>query len=196
MNIVIRDVFSIMIAVLFLAAGLLAGCSATPRAPESVLDTPEHHSLSGFKLLRKNYLFHAEREFELALQLNPEYSDAHRGMGLIYGMKRQFQHAFDAMRRARDTAKTKRQLALSYVGFMRLHIMEQGDQWLDRASARFSNALQYEKDLPEAYFYMGIAYKKANRPSEAAKAFKKVLQINNGLVAESENELKSLHVSP
>ena len=196
MNIVIRDIFSTMIAVLFMALGLLAGCSATPRMPEGRLGTPEHHTSSGFKLLRKNYLFHAEREFELALQLNPEYSDAHRGMGLVYGMKRQFQHAFEAMRRARDTARTKRQLALSYVGFMRLYMMEQGDHWLDRVSALFSNALQFEKDLPEAYFYMGMAYKKANRPSEAANAFKKVLEINNGLLAESENELKSLPPSP
>jgi Tfp pilus assembly protein PilF len=160
--------------------------------PESVLDTPEHHVSSGFKLLKKNYLFHAKREFELALQLDPEYSDAHRGLGLVRGSEKQFEPAFESMRRARDTAKTKRQIALAYVGFMRLHTMEQGDHWLDKVTARFSDTLQQQKDLPEAYFYMGIAYKEANRPSEAVTAFKKVLEINNGLVTESENELKSL----
>ena len=96
------------------------------------------------------------------------------------------------MRRARDTAKTKEEKALAYVGFMRLYTQEQGDQWLDRVKARFSDALQYQKDLPEAYYYMGIAYKKANQSSEAEVAFKQVLKINKGLVMESEDELKSL----
>jgi len=39
---------------------------------------------------------------------------------------------------------------------------------------------------------MGIAYKKANRLYRAGNDFKKVLEINKGLVAESKEELKSL----
>jgi Tfp pilus assembly protein PilF len=182
----------VMIAILFLTPCFYTGCTPQPRPPENVLDTPEHHVSSGFKLMGKNYLSDAEREFNLALQLDPENTDAHRGLGLVYGRKTQFSPAFESMRQARDTAGTNRQKALAYVGFMRLYLMEQGDRWLDKTSARFSDALQYQKDLPDAYFYMGIAYKKANRPSEAAKAFKKVLEINNGLVTESENELSSL----
>ncbi len=182
----------VMIAVLFLAPCLHAGCTPKSRPPENVLDTPEHHVSSGFKLMGKNYLSDAEREFQLALQLDPENTDAHRGLGLVYGSEKQFLPAFESMRQARDTAGTDRQKAMAYVGFMRLYIMEQGDHWLDKTSARFSDVLQYQKDLPDAYFYMGIAYKKADRPSEAAKAFKKVLEINNGLVTESENELSSL----
>jgi Tfp pilus assembly protein PilF len=192
MNVIKCHVLLTMVAVLFLAPGLLTGCSPKPRMSESVLDTPEHHVSSGFKLLNKSYLFHAKREFELALQLDPNYSDAHRGLGLIYGMEKRFEPALESMRRARDTAETKRQMAMTYVGFMRLYTMEQGDRWLDMVTARFSDALQCQENLPEAYFYMGIAYKQANRPSEAATAFKKVLKINNGLVMESENELKSL----
>jgi Tfp pilus assembly protein PilF len=192
MNVIKCNILRTMVAVFFLAPCIFTGCSPKPRIPESVLDTPEHHVSSGFKLLHKNYLFHAKREFELALQLDPGYSDAYRGLGLIYAREKQFEPALESMRRARDTAKTSRQTALTYVGFMSLYTMEEGDRWLDKVTARFSDALQYQKDLPEAYFCMGIAYKKANRPSEAATAFKKVLEINNGLVTESENELKSL----
>jgi len=192
MNVINGRLLRMMVAILFLAPCFFTGCSSKPRVPESVLDTPEHHVSSGLILLQKNYLFDAKREFELALQLDPEYSDAHRGLGLTYGEERKFGPALESMRKARDTAKTKEEKALAYVGFMRLYTLEQEDHWLDRVKARFSDALQYQKDLPEAYFYMGIAYKKANRSSEAEAAFKQVLKINKGLVTESEDELKSL----
>jgi Tfp pilus assembly protein PilF len=193
---VIKDgVLRTMVVLLFLAPCFFVSCSSPPRTPESVLDTPEHHVSSGLKLLHKNYLLDAKREFELALQLNPEYSDAHRGLALTYGRQKQFEPALESMRRARDTAQTKQQKALAYVGFMRLYTMQQGDGWLDRVKARFADALQCRKDLPEAYFYMGMAYKKADQPSDAEIAFKKVLEINNGLVMESQHELQSLPLS-
>jgi len=192
MNVINCNMLRTMVALFFLAPCFFMSCSPKPRIPESLLDTPEHHASSGMKLLHKDYLFDAKREFELALQLNPGYSDAHIGLGLIYCRENQFEPALESMRKARDTAETNRQKALAYVGFMRLYTMEQKDHWLDKVKARFSDALQCQEDLPDAYFYMGIAYKKANRPLEAETAFKKVLEINNGLVPESDNELKSL----
>ncbi|MDQ1336680.1 MAG: hypothetical protein QG552_3630 [Thermodesulfobacteriota bacterium] len=192
MDVINCSILRTMVAVFFLAPCFFVGCSPKPRIPESVLDTAEHHVSSGLKLLSKNYLSDAKREFELALQLNPNDSNAHRGLGLTYGRENQFEAALESMRKARDTADTNREEALAYVGFMRLYTMEQGDLWLEKVKARFSDALHYQQDLPDAYFYMGIAYKKANQPLEAETAFKKVLEINNGLVSESENELKSL----
>lgn len=181
-----------LIALLFVAPFFFMSCSPQPRIPENVLDTPEHHVTSGLKLLQKDYLSDAKREFELALKLDPGCSDAHRGLGLTYGREKSFEPALESMRWARDTAATNKQKALVYVGFMRIYTMEQKEGWLDRVTAMFSDALQYEKDLPDAYFYMGRAFKKAHRAQEAETAFKRVLEINNGLVPESENELKSL----
>jgi len=195
MDVINCRILRTMIALFFLAPSFFMSCSPQPRNPENVLDTPEHHVSSGMKLLHKNYLFDAKREFELALQLDPDFSEAHRGLGLTYGRENKFGPALESMGMARDTAANDRQKALAYVGFMRLYTMEQKDRWLDRVRARFSDALQCQEDLPDAYFYMGIAYKKANRPLEAEKAFKKVLEINNGLVLESDNELKSLSPS-
>jgi Tfp pilus assembly protein PilF len=192
MHIVNSKMLCTMLALFFLAPFLFMSCSPKPRVPENVLDTPEHHVKSGLKLLNKNYLFDAKREFELALQLDPGYSDAHRGLGLTYGRENKFEPALESMRKARDTAETNMQKAMAYVGFMRLYTMEQGDHWLDRVRTMFLNALQNQKDLPDAYFYMGLAYKEANLPSEAGTAFKRVLEINKGLVTESQNELKSL----
>ena len=175
-----------------LAAFFILGCSSKPRAPERVLNSPKHHVYSGFKLLEKGYLSDAEREFKLALQLDSKYSEAHMGLGLTYGREKRFKLALDSMCSARDDAKTEEEKALAYVGFMRLYTMMGEAGWLDKVRERFYDALHYQEDLPEAYYYMGIAYKKANRLSRSENAFKKVLEINKGLVAESKEELKTL----
>jgi len=178
--------FSILLTLFLLA------CSSGQRGPERVLDTPEHHAHSGFKLLKKGYLLDAEREFKLALQLDAHYSNAHLGLGLTYGEEERFKLALDAMISARDDAKTEEERALAFVGFMRLYTMQGGEDWLDKVRKMFYDALHYKDDLPEAYYYMGVAYKKANRLYKSENAFKKVLEINSGLVVESREELKAL----
>jgi tetratricopeptide (TPR) repeat protein len=184
--------FCRMTVVSLLFTFFLFACSSTPRVQERVLNTPEHHAYSGFKLLKKDYLFDAKREFKLALQLDSHYSNAHLGLGLTYGKEKRFKLALDSMCSARDDAKTEEEKALAFVGFMRLYMMRGGEGWLAKVKERFYDSLHYKEDLPEAYFYMGIAYKKANRLYRSKNAFKKVLQINKGLVAESKEELKTL----
>ena len=180
-----------------LAASLLAflfmeGCSQPPRAPEGILDTPSHHVSSGFKFLQKDYDTDAQREFELALQLDPYYSGAHRGLGLVYGKEKKFEPGFIAMRKARDDASSGEQKALAYVGFMRLYTMRKKTGWLEQVEERFKDALRWKNDLPEAYFYMGIAYKNADRISEAEQSFKQVIKLNQGLITEARGELTAL----
>jgi len=184
--------FCRMTVVSLLFIFFLFACSSTPRVQERVLNTPEHHAYSGYKLLEKGYLFDARREFNLALRLDSKYSSAHLGLGLIYGKEEKFKLAVDSMLSARDDAKTEEDKALAFVGFMRLYTMKGGEGWLDKVRDRFYDSLHYKEDLPEAYYYMGIAYKKANRLYRAGNDFKKVLEINKGLVAESKEELKSL----
>ncbi len=184
--------FCRMTVVSLLLTLFLLACSSRPWVQERVLNTPEHHAYSGFKLLEKGYLFDAKREFKLALRLDSNYSNAHLGLGLIYGKEKRFKLALDSMCSARDDAKTEEEKALAFVGFMRLYTMRGEEDWLDKVRERFYDALHYKKDLPEAYYYMGVAYKKANRLYKSENAFKKVLQINRGLVVESKEELKSL----
>ena len=179
-------VVPLLVPLVFLA------CSSSSKVQERVLNTPEHHAYNGFVLFEKGYLFDAKREFKLALRLNPNYSNAHLGLGLIYGKEKRFKLALDSMCSARDDAKTEESRALAYVGFMRLYTMKGGEGWLDKVKERFYDSLHYKEDLPEPYYYMGIAYKKANRLYRAKNDFKKVLEINKGLVAESKEELKSL----
>jgi Tfp pilus assembly protein PilF len=171
---------------------LMEGCTQPPRAPEGILDTPAHHVSSGFKFLQKDYNTDARREFELALQLDPYYSGAHRGLGLVYGKENKFDPALDAMRKARDDASNGEQKAMAYVGFMRLYTIRKNAGWLEQVEERFKEALRWKNDLPEAYFYMGVAYKTADRIAEAKQSFKQVIKLNNDLVTEARGELTAL----
>ena len=180
-----------------LAASLLTllfveGCSQTPRAPEGILDTPAHHVSSGFKFLQKNYDSDARREFKLALQLDPYYSAAHRGLGLVYGKENEFQMALDAMGKAKDDASSGEQKALAYVGFMQIYNLRKNPGWLEQVEERYKDALRWKNDIPEAYFYMGIAYKNADRIADAEQSFNQVIKLNESLVIEAKKELTAL----
>ena len=180
------------LAASLLAFFLMEGCSQPPRAPEGILDTPAHHVSSGLKFLQKDYNADARREFELALQLDPYYSAAHRGLGLVYGKENKFDPAFIAMRKARDDASSGEQKALAYVGFMRLYTMRKKTGWLEQVEERFRDALRWKNDLPQAYYYMGVAYKNADRTTEAEQSFKQVVKLNQDLVTEARGELTAL----
>ena len=148
-----------------LAASLLAflfmeGCSQPPRAPEGILDTPSHHVSSGFKFLQKDYDTDAQREFELALQLDPYYSGAHRGLGLVYGKKKKFEPAFIAMRKARDDASSGEQKALAYVGFMRLYTMRKKNGMAGTGRRTFQGCIAMEKRPSRSIFLYGYCLQK------------------------------------
>jgi len=192
MGVISTKMFYRTLAASLLAFLLMEGCSQPPRTPEGILDTPSHHVSSGFKFLQKDYDTDAKREFDLALQLDPYYSGAHRGLGLVYGKEKKFDPAFVAMRKARDDASSGVQKALAYVGFMRLYTMRKKTGWLEQVEERFKDALQWKNDLPEAYFHMGIAYKNADRITQAEQSFQQVIKLNQDLVTEARGELTAL----
>ena len=171
---------------------ILGGCAKRPRPPESLLGTPEHHGFSGFKLIKKERLDDARREFEIALELDPKYLPAYRGIGLVYGKKKQFDSAFESMRLARDYATKREDKALAIVGFMRLRIMKKDEGWIAEVENNFNLASSIMKDLPEAFYFMGIAYKEGYQFTDAKKALQRVLEINRGLTMEADMQLKIL----
>lgn len=169
---------------------ILSGCATVPGQPESILDTPEHHTFNGFKLINRGRLDDAQREFERSLQLQPTFSPARRGMGLVSGMKKHYEPAFESMDLAKDYAKGKKEVALAYVGFMRLHMMKKDEGWMEKVEKNFRRAASVMKDLPAAYYYMGIAYKNGYRFADSEKALNKVLEINETLLAQALEQLK------
>ena len=160
---------------------LLAGCTNRHTTLESFLDTPKHHASNGFSFLHRGQISDAEREFQSALRLDPFFSQAHCGLGLIAGMREEYDTAFKSMALARDYAKTEKDRLMVAVGEMRLYTMRKKGKWLDRVESLFEEAQKSQKGSAEAYYYLGEAYRQAYRFEKAEKAFKKVLALNSGL---------------
>jgi len=176
---------------LILATG---GCALNARAPVSTLGTPEHHVFSGMKLLESGKLSDAEREFNLAKELDRKYTPAYRGLGLASAYKGEFEPAFNNMCLAKKLATSKDEEALVYIGFMRLHTQQKGKDWLDNVEDNFQKVNKILKKIhkkwPDPYFYMGLAYKEAYKFSDAANQFKKVLEINTDFADKADYQLK------
>jgi len=173
----------------FLIGLLWIGCAGPGGLTEPILDTPEHHVYSGFRLIKKARLDDARREFEQALRLRPDYSPAYRGMGLVSGMKGDLKEGFQLMEQARECSENKEQVALAYVGLMRLHAMERNEGWFDAVERNFAQANALAKDLPDAYYAMGLAYSRAYRMGEARASFNRVIEINKSLTSEAREQL-------
>ena len=109
---------------------MLFGCAHDVRKPVASLDTPEHHTFSGLKLLERMRNNDAQREFEMALELDPKYSQAHYGLGLVLGREKSFKEAFKSMASAKRYSKGKDERASASVGFMRLHTLQKKKEWL------------------------------------------------------------------
>lgn len=171
---------------------LLDGCVQAPRPSETILDSPEHHVVAGYKLIDKGMIIDAEREFKVALQYDPDLSSALRGMGYVYGIQGSYDRAFESMERASSFAREGLDRALTYVGFIRLNTMRGEEGWLEKAEKYFSLALTEVEDLPEAYYYMGMAYTASHRFVQAENSFRKVLEINKTFVMEAEEQLKKV----
>lgn len=185
--------FRMNITIILISAGLfLGGCVQSQKRPETVLTSPEHHVINGYKLLDKGMTDDAEREFIIALHYDPDLSSALRGMGYVDGIKRSFEPAFEAMERAVLQAHTKHDKAMAYVGLIRLNTMRGEEGWLSQAEEYFSLALSEVNDLPEAYYYMGVAYLEARRFVQAENSFRKVLEIKKAFVPEAEEQLKKV----
>ncbi|MFZ0448268.1 MAG: S-layer homology domain-containing protein [Desulfatiglandaceae bacterium] len=184
-------VFPLLLAccILFLSLG---GCTPGHLRSESVLDTPKHHVSTGFRLLDKGRIADAEREFMLALHLNGSEATAQCGLGLVYGKKGKFLQALKSMEMAGKNAKTERDKALIYLGYMRIYTMQKGKDWLKKAEENFEDAVGMGAELPDAYFYLGRAYMEAYQFRKAEKKFNKVKELHARFVEEADRELKTV----
>jgi len=188
-----RYTFFVLLAFISLIL-TIGGCAPKARAPVSALDTSEHHVFTGMKLLESGKLSDAEREFNLAKELDHTYAPAYRGLGLVFAYKGEFKEAFKNMSRAKKLAKSEEEEARVYIGFMRLHTQQKGKDWLDDVEDNFRNANRVlekiSKEWPDPYFYMGLAYKEVYKFSDAAEQFKKVLEISTTFVDKADYQLK------
>lgn len=172
---------------LFATILLLISCGPKARVPTSQLDTPEHHTYTGMRLLDQEKYTDAEREFKLAIELDPKYSKAYTGIGLVKTATGDFAAAWEGLKKAWKYAKTDDEKLLVYVGRIRYYTQSKSDKnWLGLAKDEFEYAILTDTRYAPAYYFMGLAHKAGLEFDSAGKMFTKVLELKTDYVSEAD----------
>jgi len=133
------------------------------------------HNLLGVIYARRGEAAKATAEFQLALQSDPDLSEArliepNLGRSLMAEGKvaDALPHLVRAIGFQPDRADLQHELALAYVGLARN----------DEALAAWQEAVRINPNFEEAYFTMGIVLAANHRNAEAVRAFHEVVRIN------------------
>ena len=172
-------------------SAVIVACGPKARAPVSQMDTPEHHTFTGIRLLGEAKYDDAEREFGLAIQLAPEYSQAHTGVALAKAHKNDFKGAMESMKKGMKYAETKEDKLFAHVGRIRLLTVSRPDSaWLKDAKDEFDYAVKIDPQYAAAHYFMGLAYKTALDFDLAGQMFRQAINLNKEYVREADGEWK------
>ena len=181
----IGKVFTIF--VLFAAVMLIASCGPKARVATSQLDTPEHHTYTGLKLLGEEKYADAQREFELAIQLDAKYSKGYTGIGLVKIYTGDFNAALDYLKKGWNKANTDEDRVFVYVSRIRYYTQSKIEKkWLKLAKNQFDDVIKLDPRHAPAYYFMGLAYKAGLDFNMAGQMFTKVLELKSEYVAEAD----------
>ena len=181
----IGKVFTIFM--LFAAVILIASCGPKARVATSQLDTPEHHTYTGLKLLGEEKYADAQREFELAIQLDAKYSKGYTGIGLVKIYTGDFDAALDYLKKGWNKANTDEDRIFVYVSRIRYYTQSKIEKkWLKLAKNQFDDVIKLDPRHAPAYYFMGLAYKAGLDFNMAGQMFTKVLELKSEYVAEAD----------
>lgn len=172
---------------LLTAVLLLISCGPKARIPTSQLDTPEHHTYTGLRLLDQAKYADAQREFELATSLDPKYSKAYTGIALVKTATGEFDAAWDNLKSGWKYAKFDDEKIFVYVSRIRYYTSSKLEKkWLELAKDEFDNVILMDAKHAPAYYFMGLAYKAGLEFELAGKMFAKVLDLKTDYISEAD----------
>jgi len=169
MNTKIKIIFSSA----FVALIVIAGCGPKPIPQQSILDTPQNHYKQGLREIKRGDLQSADKEFDRAIKLSPDYAGGYVGKALINCKNENFDAAFKMIDKA--IGKDKEFVDAYIVKGRIITAQKKGKDWIKKAEKSFDKALKIDPKSYKAIFYKGIAYKEAFMFNNAADAFRKVI---------------------
>ena len=192
-----------------LALLIFSGCgkSPEPRKRQGTLDTPAHHALRGQDLLKQKRWNAAEKQFDSALELNPEFAPALSGKALVKahqssqpGRKAERVEALreesrDLLKESLNHAESPEHQIRVRIDAVQVETQLKEDDWLEQAGDHYGEALELVEDqpalrkrLPELNFYMGEAYLAARAFADASGHYARVLELNQSFTREADRQ--------
>ncbi|MGZ3581035.1 MAG: tetratricopeptide repeat protein [Syntrophales bacterium] len=181
---------SLLMFLVVIALGFfIVSCGPKAVKPVSEMDTPDHHFYTGMKFLDQKMYPDAKGEFDRALALDPKYSKALAGNGLVAAYMGDFKTANESMKQAWKFVKNDDEKIFVHVSRIRLYTLSKAEKgWLKDAKSEFDQAIKIDPKSPAAYYFMGIAYKTALDFANAGQMFKQVIDFNRDYVKEADAE--------
>ena len=171
----------------FAAVMLIVSCGPKDRIAQGQLDTPEHHTYTGLKFLGEEKYADAQREFELAVQLDAKYSKGYTGIGLVKIYTGDFDSAEDYLKKGWSKANNDEDRIFVHVSRIRYYTQSKSEKkWLNLSKNEFDHAMKLDPRHAPAYYFMGLAYKVGLDFNQAGVMFTKVLELKTEYVAESD----------
>ncbi len=181
---------------------LAISCSPKAMQPLIWLDTPEHHTATGIKLLQQEKCADAGREFELALRLDPQYAKAAVGAGMVKACRGDFTGAGESLEQAKMYVRSDEEMLFVLVGQLQVNGLSRAPclkigtectndgGWLNAAKETFDRALRIEPTAGAVYYYMGECYLAAFDLEAAGRMFSRVLDLNRGYIGQADDRWK------
>jgi Tfp pilus assembly protein PilF len=177
----------ITIIMIFTAVLFLISCAPKERVAESQLDTPDHHTYTGLRLLNQEKYADAQREFELAISLNAKYSKAYTGIALVNIATGNFNAAWEKLELGLKYATADEEKVFVNVGKIRYFTKSKSEKkWLKLAKEQFDEAILLDPKSSAAYYFMGVAYKEGLEFNLAGQMFTKVLELKTDYLSEAD----------
>jgi Flp pilus assembly protein TadD len=135
------------------------------------LSQSDEHNSRGIELADRGWLDEAIKEFQKALELDPNSAHAHDNLATVYAEKKLYRQALAeylvAIQLEPDSATAHYNLAV----FLSTH-------GTDFAVSQYQDAIALEPDYPDAHLNLGLSFADAGRFDEAKKELKRAIELD------------------
>ncbi|MFP4167979.1 MAG: S-layer homology domain-containing protein [Desulfonatronovibrionaceae bacterium] len=170
---------------------MFLACAPKTREANGVMDNPEHHYLTGVKLMDGGSLKEADREFALALELDPDFGPAWSGRGLV----RVMQGDRDGLKQITTGIRKsggKQEKLWSYTNELRafLSLGKSGEYsdsgMIRRGKETLDKVKLVDSETGAPYFFMGEIYLQALKFRPAETMYAKVVALDDKYTAKAD----------
>lgn len=169
----------LLVVWIYFYAAPLPSSSITVEVPMPRQKSYDHHQ-TGIRLFKEGRFSEAEREFLSAIEINPEFVDAHNNLGLAYWRQGKKSQAIERYKKSLDMkpdyAEAMNNLAIIY----------DNDGRYEEAVQLYMSSLKLKPDYAEAHLNCAISLEKIKRPLEARDHYQAFLDLAGSSGADRE----------